>query len=1154
MTRCIGLKSQRQRLKGSNRNSWFLIASAIVCATGLFPPPSPASAQSTDASAVDILPLQAAQGITSRPAGFSSLPANRQGIDFVNQLTGDVLLTNAVAHNGSGLAIGDINNDGLPDLYFCGLQSENRLYQNLGNWRFESVQEEIIGCPEQLSTGAALADIDNDGDLDLLVNGVATGTKLFLNDGLGHFSPSPGSGLRADSSPTSMALADYDNDGDLDLYCTHYIDTMHLADRTTRFSVARKGGAMVVTAVNLQPTTTRRLANRFQVLPRGRVREIPERDILYRNLGDGRFEPVNHRATFLSSDGSPLGLDREWGLAVSFRDLNGDGTADLYVCNDNASPDRVWMNQGNGTFHALPGTALGHTSRSSMGVDVADFNRDGIDDLFVLDMLARDPDRRRQQLVRELPNPSAVKSSTGLPRYNHNTLFAGNTDGSYREIAFMAGVAATDWSWCPLFLDVDLDGYEDLLVSNGFSFDVMDADSNDRIKTNELSPAQLKRSRQLHPSWPTPNAAFKNNRNGRFSSASEAWGFDIEGISYGMASGDLDQDGDADVIINQLNSTPLLLRNESTAPRIKVSLRSQSSNTFGIGASVRLKGKSLTQSQQLISGGRYLSSDSPARTFAFPYPAGEDVHLEVLWPNGTLNQIRELSPNQHYVIHQRNTRSSPLPVSNPSLPTLFTEQKNFIPFQSKAAALDLGRIQPTLPRRVTQSRASAHWYDADQDGWEDLFVTTGLGNSPGMFKNNSGKGFLPWPTPPSPADLGDVVGWSNGQGQHGWLVARSILPNNPRAGSAVLFYHPGTSPEGTALLSVPGTIGSLATADIDQDGDLDLFVGGHALLGQYPRSAPSNLWINESGKLVADETRSEALKQLDLVNDALFIDLDQDQDQDLVVAAEWSPIRVFENRDGTFLETTNDLGLTPTSGWWTSLAAGDFNEDGQLDLVAGNWGPNSSAALYGNSTHRLYFGDSNQDGRLETLEAVKPEHHWKPILDRNRLKNVFPQMEQQFPTHAEFVRQTVDKILSSQIGSFDFISAREQRSLLLLRSNDTFSTQPLPSAAQESPVFSIAAADFNGDGHQDLFLSQNYYGTHFDLTRNDSGRGLLLLGRGNATFDQPSSAETGFTANAELRGVAVTDYNRDGALDLLVTEKSGPVHLLQNRYQAQASP
>jgi hypothetical protein len=538
-----------------------------------------------------------------------------------------------------------------------------------------------------------------------------------------------------------MALADIDGDGDLDLYCTHYIDAMYLADPATRFAVARRGDKWEVTKVNGESTRLPKWKDRFEALPGGKVRELPEVHGLYRNDGKGHFTAIQFEpGVFMTEDGKPIPPYRDWGLGVMFRDLNGDGAPDIYVCNDFASPDRIWINTGKGTFRAINSFMVRHTSRSSMGLDFADVDRDGHDDFIVVDMLAREHGKRMMQLDKEPPDLMARERSEETPSYNRNTLFFGRPDGSFAEAAFMAGVAATDWSWCPIFLDVDLDGYEDLLVSNGFSFDVMDQDSHDQDRQRKLTQEQLKRARQLFPRPPRPtrNAAFRNRGDGTFEPIGREWGFDQMGISYGMALGDLDNDGDLDVVINNLNEVASLYRNDAPAGRIEVRLNGLAPNTQGIGARIRLVGDSITQSQEMICGGRYLSGDQAARVFAADPNAGKPMRLEVKWRNGDQSIITNVQPNRIYEVEQtralkresvesfnRETlvRSTGSTLQRFNGSTFFKDVSSLLGHVHVEEPFDDWARQPLLPRRLSRLGPGVSWYDFDGDGWEDLILT-----------------------------------------------------------------------------------------------------------------------------------------------------------------------------------------------------------------------------------------------------------------------------------------------------------------------------------------------------------------------------------------------------------------------------------------------
>ena len=1106
-----------------------------------------ADAETLEASAdgFETARLQPIQG--SQP-GFRLQPSAITGVDFVNALSKETALTNAVVLNGAGLAIGDADGDGWADLYFCNLQGINRLYRNLGDWCFEEIKNEAIACEGQFSTGAAFADVDGDEDLDLLVNGISAGTRLFLNGGKGAFSERKDSGLSQTASATSMALADIDGDGDLDIYCAHYIDVMTTADPTIQYALVKRNGRFIVTHVDGEPTATPRLRNRFFVSSTGRLRELPEADGLYLNEGGGRFRAVQFQpGVFMDAEGNPLAPYRDWGLAVMFRDVNRDGFPDLYVCNDNASPDRVWLNSGKGAFQALPPLQLRHTSRSSMGVDFADVNRDGYDDFFVLDMLSQDHAKRMTQLVKQYSSGAVIRQWKERPRYNRNTLFLGESDGSFVETALMAGVAASDWSWCPVFVDVDLDGYEDLLVSNGFLFDVLDQDSHNQLRTLKLSKFDRKRSRQFHPPLPLKNVAFRNRGDGTFEEVGARWGFDVEGISYGMALGDLDNDGDLDVVVNQLNEKALLFQNTASAPRIKVTLRGKSPNVHGVGARIQLTCGQLTQSQEMISGGRYLACDEPSRVFAFLGESGKSARLEVIWQSGKHTIVPAVLPNRAYKIYEDAASQKKTPPQAKPRP-LFADAGRLLNHAHREAPGNALALSPMLPGRLDATGPGLSWFDADGDGWEDLFVSGGV--SPAVFLNRRGREFQKMESLPTlPETQGPVLGWNNGRGKRFWLAAAStrLARGNSKDSGAIHVYNAKTGELVDVLETGAESINALCAADVDGDGDLDLFVGGGQRPGRYPEPADSKIWLNNEGSLEYSEHWSRAFQSVGIVRGAVFFALNGDARPDLALALEWGPIRIFRNSGKAFLEATRERGMHSLRGWWTGIAAADFDGDGRTDLAAGNRGRNTALAIYPTKQFQIWFADTNGNGILAAVESWRQGNRWLPIADRTTLSSVLPNLPRQFPTHFQFAQASMKDILDPSAGNFQNLSANHVDSIVFLNKEGGFVPKPLPGEAQFSPVYAVNAADFDGDGREDLFLGQNDFSVATRLTRNDGGKGLWLRGRGDGSFDAQDALASGLRILGMSRGAALTDYNQDGRMDLAATQKNAPTKLYRNQ-------
>ena len=529
--------------------------------------------------------------------GFTLLPPQQTGIAFANSLRDEQATANQLLNIGSGVAAGDYDGDGLCDLYFCSMSGRNVLYKNLGDWKFADVTDQAgVACSGKFCTGATFADLDGDGDLDLLVAAFGSFTA-YMNDGGGKFTEvTSAAGLTSNLTGTTMALADIDGDGDLDLYVTHY--------RTTTL---RDGEAVSLEQQNGQVVIPPTFQDRVTFV-NGALKEYGEPDALYRNDGKGHFTPLSWTdGTFLDEDGHALTKPPlDWGLAVTFRDINEDGYPDIYVCNDYWTPDRIWINDGKGHFRAMDRLAMRNTSASSMGIDFADIDRDGHQDFFVVDMLSRDHQYRMRQIEAHKPAPRPIGKIDDRPQVNRNTLYLNRGDNTYAEIANLSGVEASEWSWSPVFLDVDLDGYEDLLITNGHAHDVQDADTSNQVKAMKPGSIQdMQRTLLLYPPLNPAKAAFHNLGNLRFEETGHAWGFDTQGISHGIALADLDNDGDLDVITNNLGAPAGIYRNDSDAPRVAVRLKGESPNTQAIGAKIKLSGGAVPeQIQEVICGGR----------------------------------------------------------------------------------------------------------------------------------------------------------------------------------------------------------------------------------------------------------------------------------------------------------------------------------------------------------------------------------------------------------------------------------------------------------------------------------------------------------------------------------------------------------------------
>ena len=1101
-------------------------------------------------------------------AGFVIPASDQTGILFTNLLPPERHHTNQIYINGSGVAAGDTDGDGWCDLFFCGLGGRSVLYRNLGHWRFQNVTASSgLDCSRLDATGAALADLDGDSDLDLMVNSVGNGTLCFLNDGQGRFAPAPATPiLNPGKCGSSLALADIDGDGTLDLYVANYRTTTIRDQPNAQFTVKMVNGEPQVVAIGGRSLTNADLANRFVF--RYRLRpdgggsvfhdEQGEADMLYRNLGGGRFAPVSFtNGAFLDEHGAPLTQPPlDWGLSVMLRDLNDDGAPDIYVCNDFTTPDRLWINDGKGRFRALPTQAIRQTSLSTMAMDVADVNRDGLFDIFTADMLSLVHWRRLVQ--RNEPNPQMhlFVDVTNRPQFPRNMLQLNRGDGTYAEIAQMAGLEASEWTWTPLFLDVDLDGYEDLLVANGFERDYMNMDANRQINEQKMRGGRKLTARdvlglnRLYPRLATPNLAFRNLGNLTFVEVSAAWGFDLPAISQGMCLADLDNDGDLDVIVNNLNGVAALLRNDTAAPRVAVRLKGRAPNTRGIGAKIALLGGAVPrQSQEMICGGRYVSSDDAMRVFA----AGSLTNrmtLEVTWRSGQRSVITDVKPNRVYEVDEAVT-AAPIPRSAAPSPH-FRDASQLLQHTHSQEPFDDFERQPLLPNKLSQLGPGVSWFDVDGDGWDDLLVAGGRKSSLAAYRNDGHGKFTrltgnPFGQPATRSQT-TVLGWRKANGQVALLAGSSNYEDGLTNGSVVRQYELAENSIGDRLPGSPASTGPLALADVDGDGHLDLFVGGRCVPGRWPEAAPSMMFRQIESQWVLDQENAKLFTHVGLVSGAVFADLDDDGDPELVLACEWGPVRVFRNDKGRFTEATAQLGLDSFKGWWNGVAAGDFDGDGRLDLVASNWGRNTKYERFRSRPLQVFFGDFNGDGGVGIVESyyVEALKKYVPILNIWTMSRSLPWLQVRFNSFESFSRVSVEEALGDRFRAARSLEANWLDSTLFLNRGNHFETRLLPFEAQVAPAFAVCVADFDGDGHEDIFLSQNFFGQRPDTSRYDAGRGLWLRGDGQGRFTAVPGQQSGLLIYGEQRGAAVCDYDGDGRADLAVGQFGAETKLYHN--------
>ncbi len=1091
--------------------------------------------------------------------GFTLMAPSLTGLSFSNVLAPQRHLTNQILLNGSGIAAGDVDGDGLCDLYCCRMGGSNLLYRNLGNWKFEDITKAAgVACEWLDSTGVALVDLDGDKDLDLVVNSVDGGTHIFRNDGHGHFKEDARA-LNAHKAGMTLALGDMDGDGFLDLYVANY-RTLGLMDMPhTKFTLKMVDGKPVITAVNRRPVTEPDLVGRFTVNARGGVDEHGEEDGFYRNIGGTNWAPISFTGgCFVDEEGKVLQAPPyDWGLSVMIRDINQDGLPDIYVCNDFESEDRIWLNQGALKFRALPRLAQRKCSLFSMGVDFADINRDGFDDFLVLDMLSRDHVQRMTQMGDSMSSQSRIGEIANRPQYMMNTVFINRGDGTYAEASNLSQLAASDWSWGAAFVDVDLDGWEDLLVTNGQERDSRNLDYVERLRKmraeSKLSSAEILQARKIFPRLDTANVAFRNRANLTFEEVSQQWGFNFRGVSQGLALADLDNDGDPDVIVNNLNGPLLVYRNNASAPRLIVRLKGVAPNTKGIGARIKVFGGPVPmQSQEMICGGRYLSSDDPMRVFAAGSLTNE-LRIETVWRSGKQSVITAAKPNHIYEIEEPDKDA--VPNSAPKQPTpqpLFVDVSKLINHVHHEEAFDDFALQPLLPHRLSQAGPGITWWDIDGDGWDDLIIGSGKGGVLGVYKNDHQGGFTPMAGPPFnqsvTRDQTTILGFRGVEGRRTLLAGSSNYEDGLTNGSMVRQYNLASQQVEDSFPGAESSTGPLAMTDLNGNGRLNLFVGGRVIAGRYPEAASSVLFVRTNDTWGLDTENTKALEKVGLVNGAVFSDIDGDGDADLILTCEWGPVRLFRNEQGKLHEITEAVGLGKYRGWWNGVCTGDFNGDGRPDIVACNWGRNTKYENVRGHPLRLYFGNLLGRGATDILESHYDElmRSWVPWQPLRTAAAALPFLNEKWQTQEAYARASFDEIYGDVLKKTEMLEANWLETTVFLNMGDHFESKPLPLEAQMAPAFGVCVGDVDGDGQEDLFLSQNFFGMPPEQARYDAGRGVWLRGDGQGSFNPQSAEESGIKVYGEQRGAALCDFDHDGRLDLAVGQNGAETKLYKN--------
>jgi hypothetical protein len=1091
--------------------------------------------------------------------GFSTVAERRTGVRFQNTVSDSVLLGNRMLAQGAGVALGDVDGDGLVDVFLARTEGCNALYRNLGDWRFEDITQRAgVGACERHSSGVALADIDGDVDLDLILLATTGPNSLFVNDGAGRFSDRSAD-LGFDTTGggrggTTITMADVEGDGDLDLYVANYKpyhveDTIPPAERAFNRIVRQIAPGRYDVAPQYQrdyKVVDRPDMGGLNLTMRGEPNDF------YVNT-NGRFTRAAFASRFRAHDGRPLEEPESFALAARFADLNMDGAPDLYVANDFEDTDELWFNDGRGAFRRSHWTALRQVSHSSMGVDVADVDADGLPDLFVVDMLGKDS-RRATQIPAHKVLPKVPGDIETQLQQQRNTLFRNRGDGTFAEIGQHAGVQASDWSWSTMFVDVDLDGWQDILVANGHLWDIMDGDTYERLGESRTSSVDWRRLRWEFPRLAVKNVAFRNRGGLRFDDVSDTWRFGTENdVSHAMAAGDLDGDGDQDVVVNRLGAPAQLLRNDAAAGRVAVRLIGRAPNTRAAGAKVLLRSASRPlQQREIAVGGLYLSHSDYQVSLALA--ESDSATLEVEWRDGQRTVIGGVRANRLYEIREESggrraekTQASPSALRSP--PSLFEDATSELRGHTHIdSAFNDWERQLLLPNSLAQLGPGIAWFDYDSDADEDLFVGAGRGGHLGVFRNDAGKLVPMRFGPPAPADFTGVLGLRSQSGTRVMLGVSSW--EGPSPSSVLSLAATGTTLSApVAMLGArESSAGPLAAGDYDGDGDVDLFVGGRAIPAQYPRAPSSYLYRNTGTGFELDTAHTPVLKDVGLVSAAIFADIDADGDADLLLAREWNSILLLINEKGTLRPADESWGLTRWTSRWNGLSAGDLDGDGRLDLIATSWGTNTMMPADSARPLVLLHGPIGS-GAEEQMLIARDDGRGRlmPLNGFGRVRAALPGLTGRIGSFRAYADATVDSVLGPARHRAARSHVRSLEHVLFLNRGTRFEARALPAEAQFAPAFYSGIADFDGDGFEDVFVSQNFFATAPGLPRYDTGRSLLLKGDGAGGLTAVAAQQSGLLVHGDQRGAAYADYNRDGRLDLVVSQNAAATRLFRNR-------
>ncbi len=1041
---------------------------------------------------------------------FTEIQAHKSSINFINEIPESSAMNSMVYeyfYNGGGVAVGDINNDGLADMYFTSNLKDNKLYLNKGDFKFEDITNKAnVKGSFGWTTGVTMVDINADGWLDIYVCKSGKGkaknrqNQLFVNNKNGTFTESAAHyGLNFSGYSTQASFFDFDKDGDLDMFLLNH---------------------------NVSPINTNN--------PEDFKNKEDEfvGDKLYRN-DNGKFVDISKQAGII---GNPLGF----GLGVSVGDLNQDGWPDIYVANDYIEHDYLYYNNGDGTFTESLKSSVKHIPNFSMGTDIADFNNDGLLDIMSLDMVAEDNYGIKTSMSGMNPDIFNHAVNNGFHyQYMFNALQMNNGNQNFSEIAQLSGVSNTDWSWSPLFADFDNDGFKDLFISNGLKRDFRNNDfRNHKLKrleeaqkNNEKMAAVIEELVKQTPQRKTLNYFFKNNGDLTFDKTSSDWGITKSTFSNGAAYADLDNDGDLDLVVNNIDESATILKNNSNKNYLQFQFKGNSKNPFGIGVRIEAKTKNGSQFIENYPTRGYQSAVEPVLHLGLNQLKSVES-ITIIWPDGKFQIIENIKANQKLTINYSDAKTIDKTNKKPST-TLFTDVTKSSKIEHKHIENNHNDFinESLLPHKMSQFGPASAVGDINNDGLDDFYIGGSQGYSGTLYIQNKDETFSvsntkTWQIDKNQEDVNAHFFDADNDGDLDLYVVSG--GNEWKANSSMyqdrLYINTNGSfkKDNSKLPKMTSSGSCVKPFDFDNDGDLDLFIGSRLKAQTYPFADISYLLENDKGKFRnVEKLKAPKLSNIGLVTDAIWTDFDNDNQTDLIVVGEWMEISFFKNENGKFILQENIL--PNSSGWWNSIKGADFDNDGDTDYVVGNLGLNYKYKASVKEPFEVFSTDFDDNGTNDIVLGYYNNQDLFPLRGRECSSNQMPFIKKKFPTYNDFgSAKLIDVYGKEKLEEALHLKANNFASVYLENlGNGQFNTIQLPNQAQLSSINDILINDYNNDGLKDILIAGNIYQSEIETTRNDASYGLLLINNGKNNFKPISALESGIAINGMAKGIHV---------------------------------